>query len=76
MLRSKGAGVLAAQGQEVDVRIKWPNDLYGAGLKLGGVLCQSAYREGCFQVTSRHCHLSTRLHPHEPLFRLQNLDLI
>ena len=32
------------------MRIKWPNDVYGVGLKLGGVLCQSAYRGGRFQV--------------------------
>ena len=49
-VRSEDAAALSAQGQQVDVRIKWPNDLYGAGLKLGGVLCQSTYREGCFQV--------------------------
>lgn len=26
-----------------DVRIKWPNDLYAKGLKVGGVLCTSTY---------------------------------
>jgi biotin--protein ligase len=44
----KGGQLL--QGHHIDVRIKWPNDLYGAGLKLGGVLCQSAYREARFHV--------------------------
>ena len=44
----KGCQLL--QGQQIDVRIKWPNDLYGAGLKLGGVLCQSAYRNARFHV--------------------------
>ena len=42
--------LVPVQGEEVDVRIKWPNDVYGQGVKLGGVLCQSAYREGRFQV--------------------------
>lgn len=39
-----------AQGSEVDVRIKWPNDIYAHGLKLAGILCQSAYRHQQFQV--------------------------
>ncbi|BDA42446.1 Biotin-protein ligase [Coccomyxa sp. Obi] len=34
----------------VDVRIKWPNDIYGQKLKLGGILCQSAYRNQQFHV--------------------------
>ena len=38
------------QGQEVDVRIKWPNDVYGNRLKIGGILCQSAYRDQAFHV--------------------------
>ena len=33
------------------VRIKWPNDLYAEGLKIGGVLCQSSYWKGDFVVT-------------------------
>ena len=32
------------------MRIKWPNDVYATGMKLGGVLCQSAYRGGRFEV--------------------------
>jgi biotin--protein ligase len=35
----------------VDVRIKWPNDVYGGGLKLGGVLCGSTHGGGVFRVT-------------------------
>ena len=35
----------------VDLRIKWPNDLYAGGLKIGGILCHSAYRDGEFVVT-------------------------
>jgi biotin--protein ligase len=34
----------------VDVRVKWPNDLYSGGLKIGGVLCTSTYTEGAFDV--------------------------
>ena len=38
--------------QEVplDVRIKWPNDIYANSMKIGGILCQSVYREGAFHV--------------------------
>jgi biotin--protein ligase len=34
----------------LDVRIKWPNDVYAGGLKLGGVLCHSSYRGQRFHV--------------------------
>lgn len=34
----------------MDVRIKWPNDIYGDRLKIGGILCQSAYRDQAFHV--------------------------
>ena len=37
-------------GKSVDVRVKWPNDLYSGGLKIGGVLCTSTYTEGAFDV--------------------------
>jgi hypothetical protein len=37
---------------DLDLRIKWPNDLYGNGLKLGGVLCTSTFSNGSFQVAS------------------------
>jgi biotin--protein ligase len=43
-----GAGAGAAP---LDVRIKWPNDVYAGGLKLAGVLCHSACRAGEFAVT-------------------------
>eukprot|EP00455_Lapot_gusevi_P028016 TRINITY_DN2976_c0_g1_i4.p1 TRINITY_DN2976_c0_g1~~TRINITY_DN2976_c0_g1_i4.p1 ORF type:complete len:325 (-),score=33.12 TRINITY_DN2976_c0_g1_i4:22-996(-) len=33
------------------VRIKWPNDLYLNGLKLGGILCQSTYLYPHFDIT-------------------------
>lgn len=35
----------------VDVRIKWPNDVYAGGQKLGGVLCGSTHAGGAFRVT-------------------------
>ena len=35
----------------LDVRIKWPNDVYGGGMKLGGVLCGSTHAGGAFRVT-------------------------
>lgn len=34
----------------LDVRIKWPNDLYLDGLKVGGILCTSTYRSKKFNV--------------------------
>ncbi|KAK1293679.1 hypothetical protein QJS10_CPB17g01503 [Acorus calamus] len=36
----------------LDVRIKWPNDLYLNGLKVGGVLCTSTYRSKKFNVSA------------------------
>ncbi|KAF4371565.1 hypothetical protein G4B88_008280 [Cannabis sativa] len=35
----------------VDIRIKWPNDLYLNGLKVGGVLCTSTYKSNKFNVS-------------------------
>ena len=50
-----GAEALAAAGcaaaKAPDVRIKWPNDVYAAGQKLGGVLCGSTHADGFFRVT-------------------------
>ena len=38
--------------EDVDVNIKWPNDIYVNGnTKLGGILCQSSYMAGSFDVT-------------------------
>ena len=39
-----------AGGEDLGLRIKWPNDLFVGGEKVGGVLCTSAYREGSFEV--------------------------
>ncbi|KAK4274052.1 hypothetical protein QN277_017343 [Acacia crassicarpa] len=36
----------------VDVKIKWPNDLYLNGLKVGGILCTSTYRSKKFNVSA------------------------
>ncbi|XP_059631878.1 biotin--protein ligase 2-like [Cornus florida] len=36
----------------LDVRIKWPNDLYLNGLKVGGILCTSIYRSKKFNVSA------------------------
>lgn len=35
----------------LDVRIKWPNDLYLNGLKVGGILCTSAYKSKKFNIS-------------------------
>eukprot|EP01133_Synstelium_polycarpum_P006405 gene6405-7429_t len=34
----------------VDIRLKWPNDVYAGSLKIGGILCQSNYFNGAFDV--------------------------
>ena len=39
-----------AAGASTRFRVKWPNDLYSGGLKIGGVLCTSTYTEGAFDV--------------------------
>jgi biotin--protein ligase len=36
----------------VDVKIKWPNDIYTQDMKIGGILCQSEYSNGEFHVTT------------------------
>ncbi|XP_039038732.1 biotin--protein ligase 1, chloroplastic-like [Hibiscus syriacus] len=36
----------------IDVTIKWPNDLYLNGLKVGGILCTSTYKSKKFNVSS------------------------
>jgi biotin-(acetyl-CoA carboxylase) ligase len=42
--------LLGGHAQQLDVRIKWPNDLYAGPHKLGGILCHSVYRDKQFQV--------------------------
>ncbi|KAL4569258.1 hypothetical protein LXL04_024894 [Taraxacum kok-saghyz] len=36
----------------LDVRIKWPNDLYLNGLKVGGILCASTYQSKIFNISA------------------------
>lgn len=51
MLLSKG--IIRFQGlPQIDVRIKWPNDLYLSGLKVGGILCTSTYSSNKFKVSA------------------------
>ncbi|DAZ97025.1 TPA: hypothetical protein N0F65_012894, partial [Lagenidium giganteum] len=38
--------------QAQPVRIKWPNDIYADKVKIGGILCQSDWRDGQFSVTT------------------------
>ena len=40
----------AVQGSDIDIRIKWPNDIYSNDMKIGGILCHSTYRAKEFQV--------------------------
>lgn len=48
--RAKKVRFRRGSGRSVDVRVKWPNDLYSGGVKIGGVLCTSTYAEGAFDV--------------------------
>ncbi|KAL9229112.1 hypothetical protein vseg_004618 [Gypsophila vaccaria] len=36
---------------QLDIKIKWPNDLYLNGLKVGGVLCTSTYKSKRFNIS-------------------------
>ncbi|GAV76219.1 BPL_C domain-containing protein/BPL_LplA_LipB domain-containing protein [Cephalotus follicularis] len=36
----------------LDIKIKWPNDLYLNGLKVGGILCTSTYQSKKFNVSA------------------------
>ncbi|XP_078444546.1 biotin--protein ligase 2-like [Wolffia australiana] len=44
--------VCRGKGPSLDVKIKWPNDLYLHGLKVGGVLCTSTYKSKKFNVSA------------------------
>ncbi|RZC06887.1 biotin--protein ligase 1, chloroplastic-like isoform X2 [Glycine soja] len=51
----------------IDVRIKWPNDLYLNGCKVGGILCTSTYKSKKFNVsagfqTLEELYIKTWLH--------------
>lgn len=41
---------------QLDVKIKWPNDLYLNGLKVGGVLCTSTSRSKKFNISVGKYH--------------------
>jgi hypothetical protein len=41
-----------ASGGPPLLRIKWPNDLYFRGLKVGGALLHSTWRAPCFHLTT------------------------
>lgn len=36
----------------LDIKIKWPNDLYLNGIKVGGILCTSTYKTKKFNVST------------------------
>ena len=36
--------------QTLKLSIKWPNDLYADGMKIGGILCNSTYSDKKFNV--------------------------
>ncbi|EGC36791.1 hypothetical protein DICPUDRAFT_18614, partial [Dictyostelium purpureum] len=38
------------EAKDLNIRLKWPNDVYGNGLKIGGILCQSNYSDNEFDV--------------------------
>lgn len=40
------------------MKIKWPNDLYLNGLKVGGILCTSSYRLKKFDISAGNEDLS------------------
>ncbi|XP_011626364.1 biotin--protein ligase 2 isoform X1 [Amborella trichopoda] len=48
---------------DLDVKIKWPNDLYLNGLKVGGILCTSTYRSKKFNVSAG---IGLNVDNHEP----------
>ena len=45
------AGCAEVGPHPLELRIKWPNDVYGRGLKVGGVLCGSTHSDGFFRVS-------------------------
>ena len=49
-LSHSNADSLHIQGHGLDIRIKWPNDIYSNGMKIGGILCHSSYRSKEFCV--------------------------
>ena len=68
-LCADSSGVREASGEsrpQPFASIKWPNDIYVNGTKVGGVLCQTLYRgSGQFQLI---CGLGLNLDNEEPTF--------
>ncbi len=40
----------ALQDHNIDIAIKWPNDIYSSNMKIGGILCHSTFRSKEFRV--------------------------
>lgn len=47
---------------QLGVKIKWPNDLYLDGLKIGGILCTSTYKSKKFNVSAGKHSYSSDIH--------------
>jgi len=43
-LSAVAAAEAVIEATALDVRLRWPNDLYTNGLKLGGILCEGSFR--------------------------------
>ena len=37
--------------KEIDANIKYPNDIYYKGKKLGGILVENIYKDNCYEKT-------------------------
>lgn len=58
------------QGTLPDVAIKWPNDIYSGGLKLGGALIHTNWRSDRFSVV---CGIGLNVSNREPTTCLDEL---
>ncbi|KAI4388061.1 hypothetical protein MLD38_000431 [Melastoma candidum] len=54
----------------LDLRIKWPNDIYLNGLKVGGILCTSSYKSKKFNVSAG---IGLNVHNNEPTICLNKV---
>lgn len=61
---------ILTQGTAVDVQLKWPNDIYSDGLKIGGILCHSTYRDHAFHLV---WGLGLNISNHQPTTCLETL---
>jgi hypothetical protein len=55
-------GAQAASLPALDVRIKWPNDVYAAGVKIGGALIHTTWSAGRCEAGGAPLRLPTALH--------------